>query len=372
MGKIKSNSYVPLSKQIKEKLLEDIRKGRILPGEKIPSEEKLAEEFGISRMTVREAIIELINENLLFRMPGKGTFLTQEFNNGQNTIKDLIVIKVPNLRNSFYFQIISGIQKVLSREGIEFTIFSERDNPIEEKIYLRKILKEKRKGLFLISSYYTHTNRSTVDKISKEIPIVIIDVEIPGISADMVMSDDYKGGFLITEHLIELGNKKILHLSGPVGDSSADERRNGYINAIEKYKIKEKIIRFTKWSLEDGYFETKKYFLNYNADAIFACNDEVAVGAYKALRELNLRVPEDISLVGYGNMEVGQILESPLTTVDQQAEKIGESAAELLINKIKGKRKFSDIKKVKIDTKLIIRKSCGIYEKGIKYGDKNT
>lgn len=364
MKKIKGNSFVPLSKQIKEKLLEDIREGKILPGEKIPSEEKLAEKFGISRMTVREAIIELINENMLFRVPGKGTFLTQDFNNGQNAIKDLIVIKVPNLRNSFYFQIISGIQKTLGREGIEPAIFSERDNPTEEKIYLEKVLKERRKGLLLISSYYTHTNKSIINKINKEIPVVIIDVEVPGVIADMVMSDNYKGGFLITEHLIELGKKTILHLAGPAGDSSADERRKGYIDALEKYRIKENIIRFTRWSLEDGYFETKKYFLNYKADAIFTCNDEVAVGAYKALRELNLRVPEDVSLTGYGNMEIGHILVPPLTTVDQRAEKIGEISAELLLDKIRGKRKFTDFQKIKVETKLIIRESCGIHEKG--------
>jgi GntR family transcriptional regulator of arabinose operon len=362
MIKIKKKTAIPLPKQIKEEILKDIREKGIKPGEKILSEETLAEKFGVSRMTVREAIIELINENLLFRVSGKGTFLSENLDKGNGHTKT-IIIEVPNLRNFFYYQIISGAEKVFSQNNYNFTIFSERDNSIDEKRYFEKILKEKFSGLFLISAHYTHTNLSILKKIQKEVPIVLIDVKIPGFKTDTVVSDDFKGGFMITEHLIELGHKKILHLAGPVDDSSANERKNGYIEALKKYGITRPIIRTTGWDLENGYYEVKKFFLNNKeTKAIFACSDEVAIGAYRALKELRLKVPDEIALTGYANLDINRALEISFTTVDQAPEKMGEIAAKLLIDKIEGKRELEKTEEIKVNTKLIIRNSCGIYK----------
>jgi len=108
----------------------------------------------------------------------------------------------------------------------------------------------------------------------------------PTAKETLVVSDDRQGGFLITEHLIELGHKKILHLAGPKGDSSAEGRFAGYKEALKKYRIEfqPELVRFTEWHSEEGYYETKKFFLN-GADkekvtAIFAANDEVATGVF--------------------------------------------------------------------------------------------
>ncbi|MCL4377067.1 MAG: substrate-binding domain-containing protein [Actinobacteria bacterium] len=219
-------------------------------------------------------------------------------------------------------------------------------------------------GFFLISTYYTHTNLSILKKIQKKIPVIVVDVKIPELKVDTVISNDFKGGFMITEHLIELGHKKILHLSGPVDDSSANERKNGYIEALKKYGITQSIIRTTGWELENGYYETKKFFLNNNeVKAVFACNDEVALGAYRAIKELQIKIPDEIVLTGYGNLDIGRVLEIPFTTVDQSPEKMGEIAAKLLIDKIEGRSKLEKAEEIKVDTKLVIRNSCGIYQK---------
>jgi len=360
MKKINEKNSVPLPKQIKEYLLEEIRKGKIKPGEKIPSEEKLAEIFGVSRMTAREAILELINEGYFFRVFGKGTFLKEDIEDKKEILKKKIVIKVPNLKNSFYYQIISGAEIVFTHKGYEFKILTDRDNQIGEKNIFESVLKEKEVALLLISSYYTHTNINILKKIVEKKPVVVVDVKIPGIKVDTVISDDFKGGYMITEHLIETGYKKILHLAGPSGDSSADERRKGYLECVKKYELKPEI-RYTKWELEDGYFEIKKVFLNRkDIEAVFCCNDEVAIGCYKGLKEFGIKVPEDVGIAGYGNMDIGRVIEVPFTTVDQSAEKMGKIAANLLIEKIEGKRKLSQAEEIKVETNLIIRNSCGI------------
>jgi len=362
MGKINERKGIPLPKQIKEELLKDIREEKVKAGERIPSEEELAKEFGVSRMTVREAIVELISEGYLYRLPGKGTFLKGYLPEG-SYIKSRIVIKVPNLKNSFYYQIISGAERVFTHRSYEFKILTERDNQIEEKNILGRILENKEVGVILISAYYTMTNLSLIKKIVEKIPVVVVDVKVPEIKVDTVVSDDFQGGYILTEHLIEIGYKKILHLAGPKGDSSADGRREGYIKCMERYGL-EPIIRYTKWEIEDGYFETKKVFLNRDdIEGIFCCNDEVGIGCYRALKELGKAVPEDVGIAGYGNTDISRGIEVPFTTVDQSAEEMGKIAATLLLDKIEGKRKFNEAEEIKVDTQLIIRNSCGIYIK---------
>lgn len=365
MKKRNDRDSILLPKKIKLYLLNEIKEGRINPGEKIPSEEELAKKFNVSRMTAREGVLELINEGYLFRVFGKGTFVREDLEE-KKLIKKKIVIKVPNLKNSFYYEIISGAEIIFTHRGYEFKILTDRDSQIEEKGILEKFLKEKEDGLLLISSYYTHTNLHLLKKLSEKIPMVVVDVKIPGLNVDTVVSDDFKGGYMITKHLIELGYKKILHLSGPIGDSSADERRDGYVECMKENGLKPEI-RYTKWSLEEGYFETKKVFLNRNdIEAVFCCNDEVAIGCYRALKEIGIKIPEEVGIAGYGNMDIGKVIEVPFTTVDQSPEEMGEIAGNLLIEKIEGKRKLKDAKEIKVNTKLIIRNSCGIYTKGKK------
>jgi len=95
---------------------------------------------------------------------------------------------------------------------------------------------------------------------------------------------------------------------------SADERRMGYIECMKKYNLKP-TIRYTKWKLEDGYFETKKVFLNRgDIDSVFCCNDEVAIGCYKALKEIGIKVPEKVGIAGYGNTDISKVIEVPFTT----------------------------------------------------------
>ena len=369
MAKVNNKSAVSLPAQIKQDIKQKIFSGRLKPEEKLHAEGELAKEYGVSRMTMRQALFELATEGILYRVPGRGTFIAGSSTDKKNLtglINNFIMLIVPNLRHSFFYQIIHGVEKNITGNGDEVLLRSTDEDSLKEQHCLQKLLKGEIKGLILVSGNYSHTNITLLQKIKQRIPIIIVDVAIPGLETDLVVSDDRHGGFLITRHLIELGHKRILHLAGPEDDSSAKERLIGYHEALKKYQIEfqPELIRYTDWYSEEGYYETKKFFLNgtnkEKASAIFACNDEVATGAFKVLTELNLKVPEEVALAGYGNLDVGKFLEVPLTTVNQSAGEMGKIASQLLLDKLSGHREFNEQKEIKCLTKLIIRQSCGI------------
>ncbi|MFH0797476.1 MAG: GntR family transcriptional regulator [Candidatus Omnitrophota bacterium] len=369
MAKINPKSAIPLPLQIKEDIRTRIISGQMKPEDKLPSETTLADEYGVSRMTSRQALIELINESILYRIPGKGTFVAGR-RDGSNIdtglTNRLIMLITPDLQQSFYYQIIRSTERTLTKNGYELILRSAREDPLEERKCLQKILEGAVKGLILIAEKYSVTNLDILQKVRRRIPIVMVDVAVPGLATDLVISDDQKGGFLITEHLIESGHKNILHLSGPEGDSSAEKRLSGYQTALKKHNLKYQtdLVRFTEWHVAEGYSETKKFFLNgankEKVTAIFACNDEVACGAFKALSDLGIKVPSNVALAGYGNLDICRFLEIPLTTVDQSTAEMGQTASQMILNKISGQREFKESKTVVIPTKLVIRQSCGL------------
>jgi len=369
MAKVDTRSSVSLATQITDALREKILSGRLAEGAKLPSEEQLARDYGVSRMTARQSLVELAAQEIIYRIPGKGTFVSGKSPSGENkgtSAGNLVMLATPNLRNSFYYQIISGAEQVLTGNGIEILLRSVNENPLQEKSVLQKLADMPLKGLLLISSRYTTDNADIIKTLKERIPVVIVDVSVPGLKVDTVITDDRTGGFLATEHLIELGHTGILHLAGPQGDSSADRRREGYVEALGKHSINcnPEYVRFTEWRMEDGYHETKKFFisspLKEQVTALFACNDDVAAGAYRALKELRISVPGEVALVGYGNMDVGNFMDVPLTTVNQSADEIGKIAGSLILNKIDGKRKLDDAEEILVPVKLVIRSSCGI------------
>lgn len=362
--KVNPRSTKSLPAQIKEALLDKIASGALEPGERIPSETRLAESFGVSRITARQALMELISEGALVRAHGKGTFIAEKPGPADSGGANPVMVITPNLRTSFYHDLISGLEKELSRNNFGLLLRSVNEDPLEEKSCLEKAFSIGARGAALFAESYSSGNLELLRKINSSMPFVALDVAVRGLMSDLIVSDDRKGAHEMTKHLVELGNKKILHLAGPPGDSSAEERAAGYADALAEAGEEPApgLIRATSWHFEEGYFETKKFFISSGekATAVFAANDEVCAGAYKALVELGFKVPDDIALAGYGNLACGRFIEVPLTTVDQSAPSLGEAAAALLLEKIRGERPLTESRTVRMPTKLLIRESCGI------------
>ena len=190
------------------------------------------------------------------------------------------------------------------------------------------------------------------------IPFVLVARYFDDVDTDYVVADDVQGGYLATAHLIEKGHEKIAFINGPAYNSSAIERFQGYKKALEEHNIElnEKLIRNGALTMEDGYTYGKALLMDHDPQptALFTFSDFVALGAMKAVHELGLRIPDDIAIVGYDDIDFAFCLESPLTTIRFPKREIGEEAISVLEKKIDGQKCHSNLK---IPVELVIRQS---------------
>ena len=197
---------------------------------------------------------------------------------------------------------------------------------------------------------------------SEGLPMVFFDKVPTTISSHKVLTNDYTGAFIATEHLIKNNYKKIAHFKGQKGARNTQPRYNGYIAAIEKYKIDHNpnfIIECLNCNEEEGYKQTLELMKNEEKpDAIFCVNDEMAIGALSALRNMNIKVPEEVGVVGFSNSTASKYMYPALTSIEQSGEEIGKTAAALLIQTINHDEKIGTtfVQNV-IEPILIIRES---------------
>ncbi len=354
------------SKELEERIAGLILKEKLQVGDPILSENKLASQYKVSRITVRRAISELVNKNVLFAEQGKGTFVANHHNfkkeNTESLLTRTIGLIVPTINVSYFSDIARGVEDAANNKDYH-VIFCNSDSKLEkEKTYMKQLYNKKMEGLIIFPTGYSYKNKYWKKLIRAKIPFVIVDVLVSGLEADYVITDDIDGSYKAVKHLINLGHKRIGHIRGTENYSTAEKRMEGYMKAIldSGLEFDENLIQGNNFSKSRyGYLAMEK-FLNMNPrpTAIFAANDTLALGAYNAIIEAGLRVPEDIALVGYADLVESRRMDVPLTTVHQPGYKMGKAACKRLIEKIKNK-KCNETKKIVLKTKLIIRRSCG-------------
>ncbi len=174
---------------------------------------------------------------------------------------------------------------------------------------------------------------------------------------DYIKTDDYKGVSIAIEYLIKLGHRRIAY----IGDMQSKLRLKPYIDTLNKNNISvhDDLIRLGEERFEEGGYERMSELLDLEElpTAVFASYDDVAIGAMKAIYERNLKIPEDISIIGLDNINVSSYLYRPLTTISQPLNEMGEIATRILLDKI-GK-KNSAIQHVVLQPQLIIRETTG-------------
>ena len=178
-----------------------------------------------------------------------------------------------------------------------------------------------------------------VERTFTNATIVIVDAE-PGKRLDAVNIDNESGGALATEHLIALGHTEILHITGPVGGYEGRMRRKGYESAMTAAKLKTDVIE-GDWSLSSGYEICKELLVRKKLPtAIFTANDHLAFGVMKALREANVQIPDDVSIVGFDNIPEAEYFSPSLTTISQRFDQLGNLAINRMLSQLKksGKR----------------------------------
>ncbi len=251
---------------------------------------------------------------------------------GRSFIMGLIV---PDLVHPFFGEIAKAISQVLRSNSYSLLISSSEEDPELERAELDALLARQVDAILLATTFTSATQKGNpFERIaSNKVPLVLLDRAVPGVRAAFVGVNDEEAGFLATRHLIDRGCRRVAHLAGP-DISTGRGRFNGYRKALESARLKvrsEYVIKIPSAdssSAENGFEATQRLLAcKQRPDGIFCFNDEAATGTLRAILDAGLRIPEDIAVIGVGNMTNTDFLKVPLTTIDQNSFEMGKQAA---------------------------------------------
>lgn len=271
---------------------------------------------------------------------------------------------IPELVHFFFSTVISGIEDVAYQAGYSVILAQSNESYEREKTDIRALFNSRVDGLLMSISRETKNFDHIESVISKGVPVVFYDRAYNTTLCSNVVVDDYVGAKEAVSHLIDQGYRKIAFLEGSPGLIITNDRKRGYQDALSEHQLELKpahIQECVTGSLEEGKRATKKLLSMPDApDAIFAANDPMATGAMQSIKELGLRIPQDVGVVGFSNWSYGSLLEPSLTTVDQPGFEMGQEAARLLIRQIELADKddhYPSPETKVLKTRLIVRDS---------------
>ncbi|MBD8025153.1 LacI family DNA-binding transcriptional regulator [Ureibacillus sp. Re31] len=244
---------------------------------------------------------------------------------------DIIGLIIPDIKNPFFPELARAVEDTAFEYGYTVILCNSDENELKEKHYFQTLTNKYVAGIILTSIFDQGTNFKNL-----KIPIVALDRPLE-IDIPTVTTNNIEGAKLATQFLIDKGATSLLCVGGPNAIRSSKLRIEGFREVIKEQTIKSYII-------ESPYdFETAETIIfdylksNPSVDGIFACSDASAIGALKAVHKLNMRVPEDIQIVGFDGIQMGKVVSPSLTTVAQNIYQLGQAAAKMLINQIEGK-----------------------------------
>jgi LacI family transcriptional regulator len=272
----------------------------------------------------------------------------------------LVGLVVPDLLHSFFAQVAKSLSRALLKKGYCLIILTSEEDAELEAHEINRLLARRLDALVIASST---TNPTVFERIQRQgLPLVMIDRNLPELHANYVGTDDEAIGLLATEHLIEIGCKRIAHLRGPE-NSPGTGRLKGYQIALAKHKLKSLPGYVSKprsvdvQSRESGADLMRQLLaLNPRPDGVFCYNDPMAIGAIHAILDAGLRVPGDIAVIGSGNLHYDSELRIPLSSIDQQTDIIGERAGRLTLSLLESKT-HPRSKTIIIQPQLVVRAS---------------
>ena len=268
---------------------------------------------------------------------------------------------IPNNSNPYFAEIIQGVEARCFAAGYNVILCNSNDDPERQAAYLRVLAEKRIDGLIFVVTGSDAVVRATLGGINT--PLVLLDREVSGVSSDLVEVNHVLGSQMATEHLLELGHPRVACISGPPGLSPSSQRRAGWKDALEKAGVerKESDLARGDFTARGGYLAMQTLLKRRpRPTAVFACNDLMAVGALTAAREAGIAVPQQLSIVGFDDIELAAFSAPPLTTVAQPKLEIGTLAAELLLERVSASR--SESRRVILDPKIKVRGTTAAYQ----------
>lgn len=353
----------PLYLQIIDEVKSKIARKELKPGDQLGSHAELASSYKVSLITVKKALATMIQEGILYSRVGKGTYVAQSSVDAPRLEQKTIALVLQDFSSPFFSRMMHSVENAAYELGYHILISNSSGKAEKEDAQITRFKKFGVSGLIIASMSHRYHATPTIRRLLREaFPFVMVsyiaDEDVP-----FVGSDHKLGGYMATEHLIKLGYERIGFVDGEKGNLVGCLRKQGYVEALRAYgRRPDKRLLFRlrmkgeRHDYQSGYEIGKKIpKLDVKPDAIFVYNDLAALGFEDAVLERGLRIPEDIAIVGFDDIERGEYATVPLTTIRQPTDAIGKQAMELLLRFMTGKR--NSIRRV-VKPELVIRESC--------------
>lgn len=354
-----TNDELPHYLQLKQHLAEEIRKGRITA--QVPAERVLAKRHDVAYMTVRRAVSALVDDGLLYRKPGKGTFVCQPGQVSQRTGNIGFVLApviADGVANAFFSKVFVGAEREARAHGYSL-IYSAHTADLVPPATARGKGTAKRKVDGILAAGLNDPEQ--VLALSRQVPVVLIDDSVEGSKIPSVRVDNVAASRQATMHVIARGHRRIAYLGGSAASIVGRERIGGYVQALVEtgLPVDPALIYQATFGSDTGYQGAKAVFaLREPPTGLFCANDTVAFGALKWLREAGRAVPGEVGVVGFDDIDAAAHVHPALSTVAVPKERIGELAVRTLLGMIAAGVTTLDQPRVVVESRFVIRESC--------------
>jgi len=273
---------------------------------------------------------------------------------------NVIGVIVPSLQVTFFSSIVYGIEQVMNANGYNILLYQSNEKMDQEASGIETFLQSRVDGIIASITTETTSFNHYEEIINRNTPLLFFDRNPKELNSPSVTIDDYKGGFIATEHLIKQGYQRILHITAEQDIPIFKERLWGYIDALKHYglEVDEQLIIRGKFSLQFGkqvIQDARSGHLHF--DAVFALEDFTAMGVMQQLLEYNIDIPGEVGVIGFANESFGSLVTPKLSTIDQQTLTMGKEVAKLFLKRIKNNEPSRIAEEVKLEPLLIVRES---------------
>lgn len=272
---------------------------------------------------------------------------------------DTIALLVSDITNPFWTTFARGVEDACQERNLHVILCNTDEKNDKLANYVQMLLQRQTDGFLLVP---TGKNSASIVRqiIQKHVPIVVVDRQVDQIDVDIVRGESEQGAYLLTNHLLELGHRKIAILTGSIDIDTSRKRVAGYKRAMQAWQlaIDDDLIRYGEFTPESGYDMTQEILSEFSPrpTAILAAQNFIAIGAIRALNQANIKIPEDMSLVSIDDLPFYTQTEPFLTVAAQNPYLMGQRAADLLISRIE-KNAPDEIEEVVLPISFIERKS---------------
>lgn len=272
----------------------------------------------------------------------------------------LIAVLIPNISNLFFASLLEGMEGVAAQNGYNIILCNTWDDPERELRYIRMLENKQVDGVILTAL------RNPMERVLPYLkygPIVFASEYLEDDALPAVTIDNAAASRKAVGHLIALGRQKVAFINGPERFILCGDRRKGYVQALEEHglPVRSEWMRQSDFTIVGGFRSAQELFaLPSPPTAVFAANDEMAIGAIQAIQQLGLQVPEDVAVVGFDDNPMATVVKPSLSTIGQPVHRMGAEVIKLLLACLEDKERIARPRRIVLETNLIIRESSSL------------